>query len=154
MIASSNLPRGGGGNAVILYTNQSFRRRESHLGLHPPPSSTDHRTRYWFILTQYIAYNILYISLRPRIILHYYYFFTRLIQLRPSAPPPISAQTLALVHSTAINLSPSGSVARVIRSFNLSSRVRRQTTTTTTTTTTLASPSSVVKWNIEFLGVG
>jgi len=113
--------------------------------LHPPPSSTNHRTRYWFILTQYIAYNTLYISLRPRIILHYYYFFTRLIKLRPSAPPPISAQTLALVHSTAINLSLSGSVARVIRSFNLSSRVHRQTTTTTTTTTTLASPSSVVK---------
>jgi len=159
MIASSP-SLGVGRNAVILYTNQSFRRRGSPLGLHPPPSSTDHRTRYWFILTHYIAYTIyniiyIFISLRPRIILCYYYFFFYKTHKTTSLG---TAQTLVLVHSTAINLSLSGSVARVIRSFNLSSQVRRQTTTTstttTTTTTTLASPSSVVKWNIEFLGVG
>lgn len=87
----------------------------------------------------------MYTSLRPRIILRYYYFFISLIKLRPSAPPPVTAQTLALVHSTAINLSLSGSVAHVIRSFNLSSRRQTTTTTTTTKTMTLASPSSVVK---------
>lgn len=118
-------------------------------GVASPTSSPSffHRPPNTILVYTYTIYrfNILYKSLRPRIILHYYYFFTRLIQLCPSAPPLINAQTLALVHSTAINLSLSDSVARVIRSFNLSSRVRRQTTTTTTTTTTLASPSSVVK---------